>query len=126
MGFYTISVVDLRFTVRGPRWRHDWPTVSMFRARIGGFIVFRSPDLKTYETYLWSDQPALPMDCIPEWAFKGFREGNPYKEKQHDMLNASRAPTGTRGRALATRRARRSSRRMPSRRMPRCFPYLAT
>jgi hypothetical protein len=84
MGFYTISVVDLRFTVRGPRWRHDWPTASMVRARIGGFIVFRSPDLKTYETYVWSEQPPLPMDCIPEWAFKGFREGNPYKEKQHD------------------------------------------
>lgn len=76
MSFYTIAVIDLPYE-RGPRWRHDWPT-KLIQARIGGFIIFRSPDRRTYEECLWSDQPPVPLDHIPDWAFKGFRgDGNP-------------------------------------------------
>ena len=81
MSFYTIAAMDLGFK-GGPRWRHDWPSRSI-RARIGGFIIFRSPDRTTYEECLWSDQPPVSLDNIPDWAFKGFRhDGNP-RAKHH-------------------------------------------
>lgn len=57
----------------------------MIRARIGGFLVLRSADQTTYDEYLWSDQPPVPMSDIPDWAFKGFRgSGNP-RAKHHDQ-----------------------------------------